>query len=208
MKLPTIVECYALFDQYKIPSTVRQHCQTVYRVATALADHLIATGYPLRKEIVGPFALLHDFMKAVVIEQLGGDPFYHYTPTAEEVAMHQQLREKYAGLSETYVTYLLLKDQYPEFAQLFLELDQFTRDPFTPVQEETKFVHYVDWRVLGNKVVPLAVRLEYIYHRYGKWIKKRNLDWETIVKEQYQYEQNIFNHLPFSPEELGNYVEL
>ena len=203
MKLPTLAECQRLFEQYKIPSTVRQHCQTVYRVATVLADQLIATGYPLRKEVVGPLALLHDFMKAVVIERLGGDPFYQYTPTAEEVAMHQELRQKYAGLSETYVTYLLLKDQYPEFAQLFLELDQFTRNPQTPVQEETKFIHYVDWRVLGNKVVPLKKRMDYIYERYGLWIEKKNIDWEEAKNEQFEYEHKIFNCLPFTAEELG-----
>lgn len=202
MNLPTLLHCHALFDQYRVPGTVKEHCNTVHKVATFLAEELVQKKYPLRLEIVKPFSLLHDFMKAVVLERLT-DPPYNYQPTKEELQMHQQLREKYKGLSETKVAHLLLKDEFPEFAQLFLELDELTRNPHAPVSEETKFIHYVDWRVLGNKVVPLPERMNYIYDKYGHWIEKKNIDWDAAKQEQFDYERKLFNCLPFKAEELG-----
>ncbi len=206
MKLPPLTYCQELFDKYKVPGTVKEHCKTVHTVATFLAEELVKQGYALNIEIVKPFSLLHDFMKAVVLERLT-DPPYNYTPTLEELQMHQKLREQYKGLSETKVAHLLLKDEFPEFAQLFLELDELTRNPHVSVSEETKFIHYVDWRVLGNKVVPLSIRLKYIYDKYGHWIKKKNIDWEATKLEQFDYERKIFNCLPFQAEELGEKME-
>lgn len=222
MIAPTIEECYALFDKYKVPATVRAHCEAAYKVASALTNFLAKINsnnkssndksssnniLKINMGIVLPFALLHDFMKAVVLEQLGA-PSYSYQPTTEELEMHQKLRKQYVGLSETKVSYLILKDKYPEFAQLFLELDELTKNPKAKVTPEAKFIHYIDWRVLGNKVVPLKVRMDYIYEHYGQWIKKMNIDWETSQQEQYDYERNLFNALPFNPEELEKQVKL
>ncbi len=207
MKTPTLSHCHALFDQYKVPGTVKEHCNTVHKVATFLAKELVKRKYPLQLEVVKPFSLLHDFMKAVVLERLT-DPPYNYQPTPEELEMHQQLREQYPGWSETKVAHLLLKDEFPEFAQLFLELDELTRDPHASVSEEARFIHYVDWRVLGNKVVSLQQRMNYIYDRYGHWIKKKNIDWEAARREQFEYERKLFNCLPFKAEELGEKIKL
>lgn len=207
MNVPSLSECYELFEQYKVPGTVRIHCQTVHKTAVFLAEKLIQKNYPLGLEIIKPFSLLHDFMKAVVLERLDSPP-YNYTPTKEETEMHQQLRQQYPGKSETQVAYLILNEKYPEFAQLFLELDSLTRNPAVPVAEETKFIHYVDWRILGNKVVSLKERMDYIYERYGQWIIKNNIDWEMSKKEQFDYEQKIFKHLGFRPEELAQQVEI
>ncbi|HLC70823.1 MAG TPA: hypothetical protein VJI32_02385 [Candidatus Nanoarchaeia archaeon] len=205
MKLPTFPHCQELFDKYKAPGTVKEHCKTVHKVAVFLAEELVKQGYPLNIEIVKPFSLLHDFMKAVVLERLT-DPPYNYTPTPEEVNMHLKLREQYKGLSETKVAHLLLHDEFPEFAQLFLELDELTRNPHAQVSEEARFIHYVDWRVLGNKVVPLTKRLEYIYDRYGHWIQKKNIDWEAAKQEQFEYERKIFNCLGFDATQLGEKI--
>ena len=207
MKLPTIPHCQELFEHYKVPGTVKEHCKTVHHVATFLSEELAKKNYPLRIDIVKPFSLLHDFMKAVVLERLT-DPPYNYKPTKEEIEMHQTLREKYKGLSETNVAHLLLKEEFPEFAALFLELDELTRNPHAEVSEETRFIHYVDWRVLGNKVVSLSTRSEYIYEKYGHWIQKKNIDWEATKREQFDYERKIFNCLPFKAEELGMKMEL
>lgn len=206
MNLPTLPHCQELFAKYKVPGTVKEHCITVHQVATFLAEELAKKKYPLHLEIVKPFSLLHDFMKAVVLERLT-DPPYNYQPTKEEMEMHQALREEYKGLSETKVAHLLLKDEFPEFAALFLELDELTRNPHAQVNEEARFIHYVDWRVLGNKVVPLKERMDYIYDKYGHWIQKKNIDWETAKQEQYAYEHKIFNCLPFQAEELGEKME-
>ncbi len=207
MKTPTPPQSQDLFQQYKVPGTVRVHCETVHKVAVFLAEKLLKNGYPLRLEIVKPFSLLHDFMKAVVLERLDSPP-YNYAPTAEELEMHAKLRQQFAGKSETTVAYLILKQKWPEFAELFQELDQLTHNPHAQVQEETKFIHYVDWRVLGNQVVPLKERMKYIYKRYGKWIRKNKIDWPATKKEQQDYERKIFKLLPFTAEELGEMIRL
>lgn len=207
MITPPIAECEQLFNNYKVPGTVRTHCISVFKVASFLANELQKKKYPLNVQIIESFAYLHDFMKAVVLERLT-DPPYNYSPTKEELQMHQHLREQYKGLSETKAAYLILKEKYPAFAALFLELDELTRNPIALVAEETRFIHYVDWRVLGNKVVPMQERLDYIYKKYGHWIQKRSLDWDAIKQEQFEYEQNIFKHLPFKPDELHLYVKL
>ena len=208
MKVPTLPECHELFDQYKVPAgTVRVHCETVHNVATWLAEQLIAHGYQLDLNIIKPFSLLHDFMKVVVLERLT-DPPYNYQPTSEEITMHQKLRQQYTGMSETKVAYEILHQKYPEFATLFLELDELTLDPHAKVHQETKFIHYVDWRVLGNTVVPLQERLEYIYAKYGHWITKKNIDWEATKQEQYAYERKIFKMLSFRAEELGEKMKV
>ena len=207
MNTPTISQCEELFKEYHVPGTVRAHCHAVFKVACFLAEELEKKKYPINIEIIKPFALLHDFMKVVVLERLT-DPPYNYQPTTEEIKMHQQLRKQYPNMSETKVTNLLLKEKYPQFAQLFLELDELTRNPHAKVSEEAKFIHYVDWRVLHNKVVPMSERLEYIYNRYGHWINKKNLDWEQIKQEQFDYEHNLFKHLPFKPDELGLHIKL
>ncbi len=206
MNLPSLSHCHELFEQYQVPGTVKEHCKAVHKVALFLAEELVQKKYPLRLEIIKPFSLLHDFMKAVVLERLT-DPPYNYKPTEEEMQMHQHLREKYKGLSETKVAHLLLHDEFPEFAQLFLELDDLTRNPHASVSEETKFIHYVDWRVLGNKVVPLKERMNYIYDKYGHWIVKKNIDWEGAKQEQFGYERKLFNCLPFKAEELGEKID-
>ncbi len=207
MKLPTLSHCHELFEQYKVPGTVKEHCNAVHTVAVFLAQELVKQRYPLNINIVKPFSLLHDFMKAVVLERLT-DPPYNYQPTQEEIEMHQKLRRQYPQMSETKVAHLLLKDEFPEFARLFLELDDLTRNPKANVSEEARFIHYVDWRVLGNKVVPLSVRLAYIYDKYGHWIKKKDIDWEAAKQEQFEYEHKIFNYLGFEAEELGEKVIL
>ena len=207
MKTPTLAQCYALFDQYQVPGTVRAHCNAVFRVASVLGEELVKSEYSLNLEIVKPFALLHDFMKAVVLERLTDAP-YNYTPTAAEASMHQRLRQQYLGKSETFAAYSILRENYPEFAALFLELDELTRNPDALVCEETKFIHYVDWRVLGNKIVPLQERIEYIFQKYGKWITQKNINWKKAQQEQFDYEQQIFKHLPFTAEELSAQITL
>lgn len=207
MKVPTLKECYELFDQYKVPGTIRAHCGMVFQVATSLAQQLIQQGYTLNLEIVKPFALLHDFMKVVVLERLDSPP-YNYKPSAEELEMHKTLRAKYKGHSETFVTNIILKEKYPAFAQLFLELDGITANPNAKVCEETRFIHYVDWRVLGNKVVPLKQRMEYIHERYGHWFQKKGINWPEAQRGQYEYEENIFHYLSYTADELDKHIQL
>ncbi len=211
MNYPSLQECRGLFEEYKVIGTIKTHCETVHKVTTFMAEELnnnrLQHGFKIDANLVSSFSLLHDFMKAVVLERLGDAPYF-YTPTLDEREMHQQLRQKFAGMSETKASFLILKDKYPQFAKLFLELDELTRNPKAQTSDEARLVHYVDWRILGNKIVPLQERMKYIYNRYKEWILKNNLEWDELVKEQQEYEHKLFNQLPFKPDKLGELVQL
>ncbi len=158
MNYPSIQECRGLFEEYKVPGTIKAHCEAVHKVAMFIAEELVKNKlnneFKINVELISSFSLLHDFMKAVVLERLDDAPYF-YTPTLEEREMHHQLRQKFAGMSETKASFLILKDKYPQFAALFLELDELTRNPKARTSDEARLVHYVDWRILGNKIVPL-----------------------------------------------------
>ncbi|MBI4980761.1 hypothetical protein HZC30_04370 [Candidatus Woesearchaeota archaeon] len=211
MNYPSLQECRGLFEEYKVPGTVKTHCEAVHKAATFIAEELAksrpAPGFKIDVELVSSFSLLHDFMKAVVLERLGDAPYY-YTPTVEEKEMHQQLRQRFAGKSETKAAFLLLNKKYPQFAALFLELDELTRNPNAAASDEARLVHYIDWRILGNKIVPLQERMKYIYQKYKEWIIKNNLNWPEMVKDQEEYERKLFNQLPFNSDDLQNYVKI
>ncbi|MEK6845883.1 MAG: hypothetical protein AABY26_03935, partial [Nanoarchaeota archaeon] len=184
---PSLQECRELFEEYKVPNTIKTHCEAVHKVATFVAEELaknkLNDEFKINVQLISSFSLLHDFMKAVVLERLDDAPYF-YTPTVEEREMHQQLRQKFSGMSETKAAFLILNEKYPQFAALFLELDELTRNPNAITSNEARLVHYVDWRVLGNKIVPLQERMKYIYDRYKEWIIKNNLNWDWIVKDQ------------------------
>lgn len=211
MNYPSIEECRGLFEEYKVPNTIKTHCEAVHKVATFMAEELAKNKlnheFKINVQLISSFSLLHDFMKAVVLEKLGDAPYF-YTPTLEEREMHHQLRQKFVGMSETKASFLILKDKYPQFAALFLELDELTRNPKAQTSDEARLVHYVDWRILGNKIVPLQERMKYIYERYKSWIIKNNLNWNEIVTDQQEYEHKLFNQLPFKSDELQNYAAL
>ena len=71
--------------------------------------------------------------------------------------------------------------------RFFLELDEITRNPHAQVCEETRFIHYIDWRILENKIVPMQQRIEYIYEKYGPWLRQQNINWPEMKQEQFQY---------------------
>ena len=85
MKLPSTEQCYALFEQYRVPKNIFEHCKKVTEVATDIAEKLKSKGITLDVELVRTGALLHDFMKAVMIKDLTETNKFGYTATPEEI---------------------------------------------------------------------------------------------------------------------------
>lgn len=98
---------------------------------------------------------------------------------------------------------LLTELGYPEIGNIVRQhvlLDTFEND--TPVSEQ-EIVNYSDKRVVHDKVVPLAERLEYIKIRYGthKEFKDRiQLMWAQAMN----LENKIFLHLDITPDQLSD----
>lgn len=57
---PDVEECEAIWDKYRTPDRVRDHCRAVSREAEALADRLAGKGQEVRRDILTAAALLHD----------------------------------------------------------------------------------------------------------------------------------------------------
>ena len=207
MKLPTLKKCQDLFTKYKVPKNIYAHCQKVSETSTFLAQQLIKNNYPLDLKIVQRLSLLHDLLKVVYLPELTYYSPANYTPTAEEIAMHQQLRQQFPNTNEVHAAYLIFKDDYPEFARFFLELEEITKHPQAPASKETHLVHYVDYRVMNNDIVMLDERMAKSYLRYQHFIQQNNLDWSQLKKLIYEYEHNLFKHLDFKPEELKQKIE-
>ena len=204
MKIPSKEECLKLFDRYKVPDNILLHSKKVKEVSLFLAEKLIEKGAEIDLELVESGALLHDLMKAVVLEKLAVDEKFKLKEvTREQIEMWQELKKKYAGKHETEATYDILKDDYPEFA-IFIRDIGVIRDNLENVSWEEKIVHYADWRVFVDDIVSLQERLEDLHNRYhGKSTKDQEITWDAKSKVQFTSEKEIFDMIGMKPEELG-----
>jgi len=195
MNLPTPEQCLNLFQDYQVPSHIREHCLNVRDLSLFLAQKLKEKGVSINLQLVECLALLHDLFKMVSLESLKPTKFHSFVFSPEEASMWQQLRERFPGLHEGEVAYQIFKEDYPELALALKSLSQ----PQENKSWEEALVHYADWRVFQNIVVTLDHRLAYLKEAYpqkdGAWQED-----EKIVK---LIEKKIFNHLDFEPTKLS-----
>jgi len=59
MKTPSIEECEAIILEYKMPKHIREHTDTVRKVANCLAKKISSA----EKEVIDKGALMHDALK-------------------------------------------------------------------------------------------------------------------------------------------------
>ncbi len=201
MKLPTSEQCLDLFNEFKVPKNILQHCLKVREVAVFLAESLRQKGIKIDVNLVGCAAFLHDLLKVVSLTELDNKIYnYNYGYSEEEIAMWKKLRVQYLGMYENEAAYLLLKDLYPELALTIKN----SGDPKKTDQSwEELVVHYADWRVLLEKVVSANERLLYLKVRY----QRNRDDWNKYKQIITEHECKLFAHLDFSPEELGKIME-
>ena len=203
MKLPSVEEALALFQEYRVPGNILEHCKKVSELATRIAQKLSASGIPVDSYLVRIGALLHDWMKAVTLEKLEATKKFGYAPTQEEIAMWEKLRSRFKGKHEGEIAAELLRDKYPELASFLLKKDLISKDPFKHRDWEMKIIHYADWRVLGAKVIPLSERMDDLFKRYNKIIMKSGLDrWERVKDVEFEHEKEICETAGVKPEEI------
>src|SRR3989338_4714643 len=98
--LPSEEQLLQYFEDYKVPRNILQHCLCVQKTALFLAKRLKLKHIPINVDLVLCAALLHDLFKAVAIDLTKQSKFHSYQPSAEELAMWKQLREKYPNMYE------------------------------------------------------------------------------------------------------------
>lgn len=146
-KVPTMQECFRLWNKYQMMPHIKAHCLTVARTALTLAKRFELAGRPLREDLVLASALLHDLAKSYTI-YYGGD---------------------HAKLGAAWV---MQEIQNPVIAQaviahvlwFFDEGEQaIDKNPCTlPI-----LISYADKRVQHDKIVTLDERFEDLIKRYG-----------------------------------------
>ncbi|MBI4153286.1 HDIG domain-containing protein [Candidatus Woesearchaeota archaeon] len=194
MKLPTVEECTALFKQYHVPKNIVEHCRKVSKLAVSIAEGLKKRGIVIDVELVRIGALMHDWMKAVTLKQLGQNKYFRYTPTRDELASWKELRARFKGLHEAEIARELLKNTYPELGEFLIHERIIAHDLSIKRSWEEKVVHYADWRVLGDKVIPLHERMDDFFVRYRKKITDLGR-WEKVKQAEQKAEKEISDAL-------------
>lgn len=195
MKLPTQNQCLELFQQYKVPHHIFEHCLNVGKLALFLAKKLRDSGESINLELVYRIALLHDLFKAVTLEELKPNSYYPYPYSPEEIKTWQKLRHEYAGMHECEIAYLVLKKDFPELA---LAIKNASNPLVENKSPEENLAHYADWRIFNNEIVSLDKRLAYLRERYLKGEEY----WKERLRLILKVEGELFSRLPFSPEGL------
>ncbi len=209
MKLPSRTECEQLFDEYKVPDNIRLHCYKVNEVAIFLAKKLLEKGIKINIELVDQVSLLHDLCKPFVFE-LKKDSRFKSNPTEEQILFWKDMKRKYpSSLHETELFTLLFKERYPDLAAAMViegkvssSIDK-SQYPF-----EFQIVHYADWRVFVDKIIPLNDRIDDLFKRYHDKHQDLPQDfWKKIKESEFKLEKKLFEKLDFRPEDLVRIIK-
>lgn len=208
MRLPSRQECLQMFDAYLVPRIVYRHCWKVSRAGVALAEAIKQQGIAVDVFLVEIGCLLHDMMKIYSLDSLEPKPHIGYFgPTPEQLHLWQKLRPQFEGLHETIILREVLKPDYPEFAQ-FISLIGSTGNPtYLDGPIELKIMHYVDWRIEGDYVVPFSERLDYLGETYRhKWLEHGHGWWDRMAEKELVLESELFEPLNMSPKDLARLI--
>lgn len=167
-KVPTVGECFRIWQKYQMMPHIKAHCLMVARVAMTLAKRFAKAGYPIREDLVLASALLHDIAKSYTI-YFGGD---------------------HAILGCAWV---MQEIQNPLIAQAVLAHVIWFFDEGEQAIEKNpctlaNLISYSDKRVQHDKLVTLSGRFEDLIKRYGSTEEKRRL-----ININYTQSQKIEN---------------
>jgi putative nucleotidyltransferase with HDIG domain len=174
-KLPVYAEIMRLWDLYGMLPNIRNHSRQVCNVALTLWQWLRENNYPLHREMVESGALLHDVAKAYCLDK----PDLSHNLEGERI---------------------LAEAGYPELGLLVARHVNLPEDQ--PL-DETLLVFYADKRVVGDKIVSVKERYQYVYEVYGQNNAERIIRIRHDENRSYAVEKQIFERLAGrQPEDL------
>jgi uncharacterized protein len=171
MKLPSRKQCVNWLLEQKMPKNIIEHSLKVEQVAVFIAKKLKEKGEKIDVDLVSRASIIHDIDKHLTLKT--GD---HGTKGKQIL-----LEKNEPILAEFCVTHLLTFVLKNEFSSA-----------------EHKIVFYADKRVLGDKIVSLDKRFDYLLKRYGsksKTVFERILASKPIVEKM---EKKIFEQISVS----------
>ena len=155
------------------------HSIQVCRVGMCLVDCLKLHGSQMNAQLVQAAALLHDITK---------------TRSFETGENHQLTGGQ-----------VLTDFGYPEVGNLVRQhvyLDDYSEHQSL---SEAMIINYADKRVLHDRIVSLDERMSYIQERYGSRPEHKHRI-QLLWEETAVLEKQIFNCLPFSPDNLNQHL--
>ncbi|MFH0810560.1 MAG: HD domain-containing protein [Pseudomonadota bacterium] len=184
LTVPNRQDCLRLLRRRQVLGNVVEHCLRVAEVAKTLSRGLIRAGGTIDLALVEAAALLHDIakvesLKAKVDHALAGQRLLGSLGFAPAVGhiVRHHVRLPDPGAED----------------ELLCRM-------------ECEIVNYSDKRCNGGCVVSLAERFDYIRGRYGHTEEIIGLI-NKLENHTLELECRLFVRLPFSPEDLEEYLE-
>jgi uncharacterized protein len=147
-RIPSQEECDELMAKYCMLPNIVAHSRQVMRVSLVITDNL-KSGVSINRNLVMAAALLHDITKARSLE----------TREPHDQSGGELLRELgFERIGEIVKQHVILLDFNPQERL-----------------EEREIINYADKRVMHNRIVSLAERLEDLIQRYGTTEEIKNL---------------------------------
>lgn len=205
-ELPTRRQCLRLMQEYRVPLHIFRHCRKVNKLAFFLARRLKENGVPVDAELVDRASLLHDFVRVCDLEQ-PNDVDFSRPITGKDKAKWQQIRTRYNNSSHEDAACEILKSRYLVLAETVRKhkyaciLDARTG----PVTWEEKIVYYADKRVMHDRIVALAERLEEGHRRNADLHTGRTddrIDTEKVDRLIHILEQEILAKAGLNADEI------
>ena len=167
IRLPGNEEIFSLWDKYEMLPNIRRHSLQVCRVALTLWEWLDEAGYHLNRRVVEVGALLHDVAKAYCLDK---------------DIPHNEEGDR-----------IVNEAGYPEMGTM---VSRHVNLPYNHPLDEAVLVFYADKRVVGDKIVSVAERYQYIFRVYGRDIPERMRKLQKDEQQSYAVEKQIFSHIP------------
>jgi len=147
-RIPSQKECDELMAKYCMLPNIIAHSRQVMRVALMITDNL-KNGVSINRDLVMGAALLHDITKTRSLE----------TREPHDQSGGELLRELgFARIGEIVKQHVILLDFNPQERL-----------------EEREIINYADKRVMHDRIVSLAERVEDLIQRYGATEEIKNL---------------------------------
>lgn len=146
-KVPSMEECFRLWNKYQMMPHIKAHCLMVARVALTLARRFDLAGHPIREDLVLASALLHDLAKSYTI-YYGGD---HARLGAGWVMQETQN----PAVAQAVIAHVLW---FFDEGELAIDANPCT----LPI-----LISYADKRVQHDRIVTLDERFADLIKRYG-----------------------------------------
>jgi uncharacterized protein len=193
-KIPTIEQCYELLRKCHVPKHIIRHCEVTADLAVELAKKISANGIKVNIDFVQRACLLHDIMRVCDVHK-PLDEIFDEPITEEDRQKWQQLSQRHKGMRHEEAACEFLKAEYPEIAIAIKKhaYRSLLDEKLKPKTLEEKIVYYADKRVMHDKVVPLAERLEEGHRRNTRPADKKNIDIAYIDSLIFKLEKELLS---------------